>query len=214
MEVGSGAFAALQSHLRLDELDAVWFSHMHPDHAGDLPAIANWLLNRADQRRALKIFGPPKWFAHLSAFLPTSVESLRSVVDAYEIQDRQLISIGDLQLENRAVRHSIETYGVRIQSGTRVIAYSGDTAPCIELDELADGADVFLCESGMDQREHGRVAAHCTPEDAAETARRASVKRLVLTHLAPALDPVDAQSRAVSIHTQTDVAVSNASYEI
>ena len=36
----------------------------------------------------------------------------------------------------------------------RSLAYSGDTAPCPALAELADGADLFLCEATLTASAH------------------------------------------------------------
>jgi ribonuclease BN (tRNA processing enzyme) len=36
VDAGSGTLAQLQQHVRLDELDAIWISHLHADHSADL----------------------------------------------------------------------------------------------------------------------------------------------------------------------------------
>lgn len=36
VDAGSGTLAELQRHVRLDDLDAIWISHMHADHSADL----------------------------------------------------------------------------------------------------------------------------------------------------------------------------------
>ena len=36
MDAGSGTLGPLQEHARLDELDAIWISHLHADHCADL----------------------------------------------------------------------------------------------------------------------------------------------------------------------------------
>ena len=45
------------------------------------------------------------------------------------------------------VKHPVETYGVRLEHGDAVLAYSADTAVCDSLVRLAQGADLFLCEA-------------------------------------------------------------------
>jgi ribonuclease BN (tRNA processing enzyme) len=214
VEAGSGTLAALQRHTALNDLDALWFSHMHPDHTGDLPAVASWLLNRSDQQSPLAVYGPPGWMSHLSAFLPTRPELLQRHIDAYELFDGHTVDIGDLRLVSRAVRHSVQAFGLRIELGSRTLTYSGDTGPCTELKELADRADVFLCEAGATTQPADAPPAHCTPEDAARTARQANVKRLLLTHLAPDLSPKSALSRAATIQPETALAIPGAVHEI
>src|SRR2546423_15589218 len=70
-DTGPGTFTELQRHLDLQQLDAIWISHMHPDHAGDLPAVANWLLNAPPSHTSLPIYGPAGWLERHTAFLPT-----------------------------------------------------------------------------------------------------------------------------------------------
>lgn len=36
MDAGSGTLGPLQRYVRLDELDAIWISHLHADHSADL----------------------------------------------------------------------------------------------------------------------------------------------------------------------------------
>ena len=74
---------------------------------------------------------------------------------------------------------------------------AGDTVPCAGLDELCAGADVLvhtvvrrdLIEPIGLARLTDVLDYHSTVEDAAETAARAGVGTLVLTHLVPAPPP-------------------------
>jgi ribonuclease BN (tRNA processing enzyme) len=214
VEAGSGTLATLQRFTELEQLDALWFSHLHPDHTGDLPALASWLLNRPGRQPPLAVYGPPGWMDRLTAFLPTRPELLRDHIDTHNLFDGHTTTIGDLQLSSRAVRHSVQTYGVRIEHGSRILAYSGDTGPCPQLGELANHADLFLCETGAFVQPTDREPAHCTPEDAATTAQQANARRLLLTHITPTLEPTIALARAVSIHPETALAIPSSTHEV
>lgn len=66
----------------------------------------------------------------------------------------------------------------------RVLAVCGDSAPCEAAVELARDADLLVHEAtfGEARREMAAARGHSTAAQAAEVARRAGVRRLVLTH--------------------------------
>jgi len=67
----------------------------------------------------------------------------------------------------------------------RKIVYSGDTAPNSELLELSRGADLLIHESTFldELADRAEEDGHTTALQAAELAKEAEVKQLVLTHL-------------------------------
>lgn len=67
----------------------------------------------------------------------------------------------------------------------RKIVYTGDTRPARSLVKLAENADLLIHEAtlGDELKERANEDGHSTPSDAAEIAKKAKVKRLILTHL-------------------------------
>ena len=67
----------------------------------------------------------------------------------------------------------------------RKIVYSGDTGQSENLVKLAENADMLIHEATFDDEltERAIEDGHSTPGMAAETAKKAGVKRLVLTHI-------------------------------
>jgi ribonuclease Z len=67
----------------------------------------------------------------------------------------------------------------------RKIVYSGDTGQTENLVKLAEKADLLIHEATFEDElaERAREDGHSTPSMAAETAKKAGVKRLVLTHI-------------------------------
>ena len=69
----------------------------------------------------------------------------------------------------------------------RKIVYAGDTRPCDHVVELSRDADVLIHDCTLDDELADKAAesAHSTPSEAAEVAKRAKVKQLVLLHVSP-----------------------------
>jgi len=67
----------------------------------------------------------------------------------------------------------------------RKIVYSGDSRPCRSIVKLAEKADLLIHDSTLDDElaEKAYEDGHSTPSQAAETAKKAKVKMLVLTHV-------------------------------
>jgi ribonuclease BN (tRNA processing enzyme) len=97
-------------------------------------------------------------------------------------------SIGPFLVTAARVNHPVEAYGLRVEAGDRVVAYSGDTGESDALIELARDADVALIEAScLESQPSPNV--HLTARQAAEHARVARARVLVLTHLVAWNDP-------------------------
>jgi len=199
VDAGTGTLAELQRQIGLDELTAIWVSHSHADHTADL-LTAYYAFRFAEVRveHPVTLYCPPGLRERLTGFLgPQAVIGLDRVFDIVELEGWGEATVGALILSWGPVDHGMPAFALRASAPDFSIAYSGDSAYCESLVELAENADLLLCEAGYAVHPTGEAAVHCTPEDAGRIAREAGVSRLVLTHLG--LDSGEARERAGSV---------------
>lgn len=220
VDAGSGTLGMLRRYVCLDELDAIWISHMHADHTADL-LTAYYGTLYADLRLAapIPLYGPPGITDRLAHFLTnTAVRSpIESAFAIEELHDGHSVHVGPLALTSRLVAHGMPAFALRVDAPAgRSLVYSGDTAPCAALTELARGCDVLLCEaeSARYPGDHDQMVHH-TPEDAGTTAATAGAHRLIVTHVGPFLTPQQAVSRArTRFDGPVDFAAPNTTFSI
>jgi ribonuclease BN (tRNA processing enzyme) len=190
LDLGSGALGALQQHVDLDTIDAVALSHLHPDHCMDL---CGYYVARkyhpTGVRPRLPVYGPAGTSARMARAydLPESP----GMTEQFEFMTYPDTSfpLGPFTVDVSLVDHPVPAYGVRVSHEGRSLVYTGDTGPCPSLDELAKGCDLLLAEASFVETAANPPSMHMTGRDAGETAERAGVRRLVLTHIPPWHDP-------------------------
>jgi ribonuclease BN (tRNA processing enzyme) len=190
IDLGSGALGNLQRHIGVEEVDAVYITHLHADHCIDL--VAYYYARRyhpTGMLPRLTVHGPvgTRFRVH-AAFEEPPVDGFDDVFDFQEHGAGTLL-LGPLTVTAAVVEHPVECHGLRIEAEGRVLAYSGDTASCDALVELARDADAFLCEASWPSVPPPPPGIHLTGREAGTHATLAGAKRLLLTHLMPFHDP-------------------------
>jgi ribonuclease BN (tRNA processing enzyme) len=84
--------------------------------------------------------------------------------------------------------HVIDAFMFCVTSGERSVCYTGDTEPSDAIVELAEGADLFICEATFTSEVTTRARGHMFAAEAGKAASAAGVGRLLLTHVWPTLD--------------------------
>jgi ribonuclease Z len=67
----------------------------------------------------------------------------------------------------------------------RKFVYCGDTRPCENVIKLAENADLLIYEGTFEPEalDKAKISGHSTTEEAAEIAKKSSVKKLILNHI-------------------------------
>lgn len=186
IDFGSGSLSALQRYAGLHAVDAIILTHLHCDHM--LDACTYVVVRRYAPQGPLPplpMYAPAGAAERISAAYSQEPEPVDDVYTFYGLQPGTF-PIGPFSVTVDRVNHPIETYGVRLEHGGRVLAYSSDTAPCEALLRLAQGADLFLCEASYLDGADNPPDLHLTGSEAGEAATKADVGKLLLTHLVAA----------------------------
>jgi ribonuclease Z len=186
----------------------VFISHLHFDHIDDAAyfVISTWMMNRATKP---VIYGPPgtrQFVSHLlengafqadiraRAAYKQRAESMEMVrPDVREFSPGLVFDDGLVKVQADYVEHIqpelLHCFGFRIETLGKVVAFSGDTAPCEAMVRLARGADLLIheCtfpEEALEFRRKVEIGtyAHTSPTELGRLATRAEVKSLVATH--------------------------------
>lgn len=190
MDLGPGTLGVLQRYI--DPSDAiVTITHLHADHCLDLPGMLIWRRfhpNPANGRKPL--YGPRMTFDRIGRASADDGMTFDDFSDTFDVRnwdDGVTVDLGAVDILPMRVAHPPESYGFRITSHATgaVLAYSGDTADCDALYELARDADVFLCEASWEDGPHHPPGMHLSGRQAGLIAADAGVKRLLLTHIPP-----------------------------
>ncbi|MDR3360663.1 MAG: MBL fold metallo-hydrolase [Bifidobacteriaceae bacterium] len=198
LDLGSGAFGALQRFLPPEALDFVALSHLHPDHCADLTGLAVYAKYRPGAAMSsLAVHGPADTSRQLAALQyahdPVS-EGGDFVFGTW--REGETVEVGPFTITPHPMLHPVEAWGFRIEgpSDTRpgrrvVLGYTGDTDVTPGLAQVADGVDLLLAEAAFEEGRDVARGIHLTGRRAGEAAAAGGARRVVVTHLPPWNDP-------------------------
>jgi|GEM_PF-23758 len=193
---------AVRKGMELKELSHVFFTHLHPDHTGDLVPVLFALKNpELDPSIFLEIIGPPGFREFYYQLKNTYGQWIEAPPERSRIHDitRYPLDQKGWNIRWEKLAHTENSIGYRVcqESTGRVWAYSGDTDYCEGIIRLVQHADVAVLECSFPDQ--CKSTGHLTPSLAGKIAREGNVRHLVLSHLYPACDGEDivAQCRNV-----------------
>ena len=198
LDLGPGTQMALAE--RVDRPDAIVLSHVHPDHCTDLFALLAEMRARPRSDWGIPAFVPAGLPDRFAAFLGVDPDHALFQVFAFDVVtagDRR--AVGPFTLGFGGAHHPVPALVTAVESGGRCLVYSGDTGPGGDLEAMSGGCDVLLCEAtSQGEPAKGRYPYHLFATEAGDIAARAGVGLLILTHLAPTLDPGVSVAEAAS----------------
>jgi len=196
-----------------NQLTAVLITHLHSDHITDLNDVITSMWITTFEPTPLRIIGPPGTrdvVGHILASLGPDIGyriahhedlvqgPLLEIVETDGIGTPD-VSVGSVVIttsptDHRPVEPSI---AFRFDHDGVGVVVAGDTVPCDGLDELCVGAQALVHTTIRKDvianipvpRLQDTLDYHSSPEEAAQTASRAGLDTLVLTHYVPAIPP-------------------------
>lgn len=190
-------------------LTALLLTHLHSDHIADLGdvIITRWISTFTPDPAPFQIIGPPGTAEVVDAMLAAFGHDIGyriahhadltapPAIEVHEYTegvgwDHDGVRILAAPTDHRPVAPTI---GFRVEHGDASVVLAGDTVPCDTLDELAAGAGALvhtairhdLIDAMPLQRIRDICDYHSSVEQAADTAARAGVGILILTHYVP-----------------------------
>jgi ribonuclease BN (tRNA processing enzyme) len=192
LDLGSGAFGALQRYVDPLSIDAVFLSHLHADHCLDMCGYYVYRkYHPTGAQPAIPVWGPDGVAHRLARAYDLPMVPGMSAEFMFGEYDDQPISVGPFTVTPVPVVHPVPAYALRVEAGGRVLAYSGDTGPCKGLFAVAAGADLLLAEASFRSADANPPDLHLTGLDCGLLAQAQSVTQLVITHV-PAWHDVEA----------------------
>ncbi len=190
--------------LAVEKLTHVFVTHLHSDHTLGYPDLifTPWVLERPAPLEAYGPEGLAKMTEHiLEAYeedIRVRIDGLESAnttgykVNVHEIAPGLIYRDKNVRVTAFPVRHGAWrlAYGFRFDTADRIVVVSGDTTPCPELIEHAQGCDVLVhdvySQAGFERRppswQRYHAGSHTSSVELAQIARQVQPKLLVLTH--------------------------------
>jgi ribonuclease BN (tRNA processing enzyme) len=214
LDLGNGAFGALQGLADPDTVDALFLSHLHADHCLDVAPFVVWhrYSGRASGRR-IPLFAPAGADRRLALAYDGEEADLTDVFD-FAVVGPDSFTIGPFAVETARTAHPVECYAVRVTADGRSLVYTGDTGACDRVVQLARGADVLLAEAAHPPGPDLPAGLHLTGREAGEHAAAAGVARLLLTHVPAWVDEIGQLFAASAVFSETELVRQGATYEV
>ena len=212
VDCGSGITQRLHKlKVSLADIDALFFTHLHSDHAVDLYQliISSWHSYRI---KPWKIYGPKGTKKFVKKIMEAWSDErnlrikyeARASAKAFDINVQEFKSLGNIKIKDIKIKYfevdhkPVEfAYGFCFTNKNTKLTISGDTRPCENLMKYAQKSDLLLHEVFIEgeilemnkmrtqKTLHNVQSYHTTSSQVGKVAFVSRAKKLVLTHFVP-----------------------------
>ncbi|MCH7517650.1 MAG: ribonuclease Z [Candidatus Dadabacteria bacterium] len=185
LDCGSGTTWKLEK-IGIDylEIDHIFFSHLHPDHTGDLvPFLFATKYSHIKKREKPLFLWGGKGFnnffkalkkAYGNWIVPVGLnfDELKGGSDHFQ----------DFKITATKTRHIESSLAYKIEAEGKSIVYSGDTDYSESLINLSVNTELLIIECAL-PNELAKISGHLTPGEVIKTINESKPKKVVVTHL-------------------------------
>ena len=207
LDLGSGCLARLTALTPPEELTALLLTHWHYDHCADVLPLIYRL--EACATKPLHIYAP----VDESSLVRKAVQSCGKIV-LHDIVPGETFAVGEAQVNVYPARHPVPAVMYRIEQGGKIFCYTGDTNTVEGLADFAKAADFLLADGLFTDESWAEGKPHLSASLAAQLAKDAEVRRFVITHLNPTIDPETLLRQARAVRIDALLAKAGDSYDI
>jgi ribonuclease Z len=182
-DAGDGLYK-VDKYITSNKPISLFLSHFHLDHISGLH-----VLNKFRFKQGIRIYGQGGTREILNHIIDHPFTSPISNLPV-KLKIRELsegVHRIPFRVTCRFLFHVDPCFGFRIDIGGKVITYWTDTGICNNSLELAKNADILIHECAEKSEQRSPKWPHTTPQEAAELAKKANVKQLILFHFSAAV---------------------------
>ena len=211
-DCGNGITSLLNFPHDLNNLK-ILISHLHVDHYGDILSIAQSLLvykRLGYISKNIDVYIPSgdiviedEYYSNPNDHNDWGTKNEKKHIIGYDyihsfeknypinVIDYEEIDIkdDDVKISSLLVPHQLVSYAFRIDTKVGSVVYSSDTGSKNDLITFAFDCDLFICESTFLKGQYRESDNHLYAYEAGMIAKRANVKKLLLTHFWPEINP-------------------------
>jgi ribonuclease BN (tRNA processing enzyme) len=186
VDCGSGTLLQLErAEKSYKDIDAVFITHLHPDHFADLMPLIHALLATPGfkRKKGLFVIGPDKFRDYYEKAIASVLGTPRDFsIHVIEIKDRLVLD--PFRIFSAKTVHSHNSIAYRFEEGKKSLVFTGDSTYDEGIVKLSKDADLLVADCSFPHSL--KTPAHLSSKECGLIAKEAGVKRLLLSHLYPA----------------------------